>query len=174
MGISNNKNKNQSTDEKKNETQAQTVENQQTENPAQADSGDTQPPVTPPADSGAGDGNCGSTPTDTPPAGEKDGSEEQPEGGGSQPTVTQSVESDADTGNGDGAPTDTPAAGGADDKDSKIKDKKVKMTLRHKSHTQHYYRCGLRLTKSFAEYDVPAASVVRIKADRWIEVKDGK
>lgn len=149
MGISNNKNKNQSTDEKKNETQAQTVENQQTENPAQADSGDTQPPVTPPADSSAGDGNGDSTPTDTPPAGEKDGSEEQPEGGGSQPV-------------------DESAVGG------KTKDKKVRLTLRHKSHTQHYYRCGLRLTKSFAEYDVPAASVVRIKADRWIEVKDGK
>lgn len=149
MGISNNKNKNQSTDEKKNETQAQTVENQQTDAPAATDSGDTQPPVTPPADSGAGDGNSDSTPTDTPPAGEKDGSEEQPEGGGSQP-----VDESADGG--------------------KTKDKKVKLTLRHKSHTQHYYRCGLRLTKSFAEYDVPAASVVRIKADRWIEIKGSK
>ena len=149
MGNNNNKNKNQSTDEKKDKTQAQTVENQQTDAPAATDSGDTQPPVTPPADSGAGDGNCGSTPTDTPPAGEKDGSEKQPEGGGSQPV-------------------DESAVGG------KTKDKKVRLTLRHKSHTQHYYRCGLRLTKSFAEYDVPAASIVRIKADRWIEVKDGK
>lgn len=147
--MGNNKNKNQATDEKKNETQAQTVENQQADAPAATDSGDTQPPVTPPADSGAGDGNGDSTPTDTPTAGKKDGSEEQPEGGGSQP-----VDESADGG--------------------KTKDKKVKMTLRHKSHTQHYYRCGLRLTKSFAEYDVPAASVVRIKADRWIEVKDGK
>lgn len=174
MGNSNNKNKNQSTDEKKNETQAQTVENQQTDAPAATDSGDTQPPVTPPADSGAGDGNCGSTPTDTPPAGEKDGSEKQPEGGGSQPTVTQSVESDADTGNGDGAPTDTPAAGGADDKDSKIKDKKVKLTLRHKSHTQYYYRCGLMLTKVFAEYEVSKEALAKIKADKWIEIKGSK
>lgn len=149
MGNSNNKNKNQATDEKKNETQAQTVENLQTENPAQADSGDTQPPVTPPADSGAGDGNGDSTPTDTPLAGEKDGSEEQPEGGGSQP-VGES------------------AAGG------KTKDKKVKLTLRHKSHTQHYYRCGLMLTKVFAEYEVSEDAVAKIKADKWIEIKDSK
>lgn len=149
MGNSNNKNKNQATDEKKNETQAQTVENQQTDAPAATDSGDTQPPVTPPADSGAGDGNCGSTPTDTPPAGEKDGSEEQPEGGGSQPV-------------------DESAVGG------KTKDKKVRLTLRHKSHTQHYYRCGLMLTKVFAEYEVSKEALAKIKADKWIEIKGSK
>lgn len=149
MGNSNNKNKNQATDEKKNETQAQTVENQQTDAPAATDSGDTQPPVTPPADSGAGDGNDDSTPTVTPPAGEKDGSEEQPEGGGSQP-----VDESADGG--------------------KTKDKKVKLTLRHKSHTQHYYRCGLMLTKVFAEYEVSKEAVAKIKADKWIEIKGSK
>lgn len=149
MGNNNNKNKNQSTDEKKDKTQAQTVENQQTDAPAATDSGDTQPPVTPPADSGAGDGNCGSTPTDTPPAGEKDGSEEQPEGGGSQPV-------------------DESAVGG------KTKDKKVRMTLRHKSHTQHYYRCGLMLTKVFGEYEVSEDAVAKIKADNWIEIKGSK
>lgn len=149
MGNSNNKNKNQATDEKKNETQAQTVENQQTDAPAATDSGDTQPPVTPPSDSGAGDGNSDSTPTDTPPAGEKDGSEEQPEGGGSQP-----VDESADGG--------------------KTKDKKVKLTLRHKSHTQHYYRCGLMLTKVFAEYEVSKDAVAKIKADKWIEIKGSK
>ena len=142
------KRQNQATDEKKNETQAQTVENQPPENSAQADSGDTHPPVTPPADSGAGDGNGGSTPIDTPSAGEKDGSEEQPEGGGSKP-VDES-------------------AGG------KTKDKKVKLTLRHKSHTQHYYRCGLMLTKVFAEYEVSKDAVAKIKADKWIEIKDSK
>lgn len=147
MGNSNNKN--QATDEKKNETQAQTVENQQTDAPAATDSGDTQPPVTPPADSGAGDGNCGSTPTDTPPAGEKDGSEEQPEDGGSQPV-------------------DESAVGG------KTKDKKVRLTLRHKSHTQHYYRCGLMLTKVFAEYEVSKEALAKIKADKWIEIKGSK
>ena len=132
MGNNNNKNKNQSTDEKKDKTQAQTVENQQTDAPAATDSGDTQPPVTPPADSGAGDRN------------------------------------------GDSTPTDTPAAGGADDKDSKTKDKKVKLTLRHKSHTQHYYRCGLMLTKVFAEYEVSEEAVAKIKADKWIEIKGSK
>lgn len=146
MGKSNNKN--QTTDEKKNETQAQTVENLQTDAPAATDSGDTQPPVTPPADSGAGDGNGDSTPTDTPAAGKKDGSEEQPEGGGSKP-VDES-------------------AGG------KTKDKKVKLTLRHKSHTQHYYRCGLMLTKVFAEYEVSEEAVAKIKADKWIEIKGSK
>lgn len=149
MGNNNNKNKNKSTDEKKDKTQAQTVENQQTDAPAATDSGDTQPPVTPPADSGAGDGNCGSTSTDTPPAGEKDGSEEQPEGGGSQP-----VDESADGG--------------------KTKDKKVRLTLRHKSHTQHYYRCGLMLTKVFAEYEVSKETVAKIMADKWIEIKGSK
>lgn len=149
MGNSNNKNKNQATDEKKNETQAQTVENQQTDAPAATDSGDTQPTVTQPVDSDAGDGNSDSTPTDTPPAGEKDGSEEQPEGGGSQP-----VDESADGG--------------------KTKDKKVRLTLRHKSHTQHYYRCGLMLTKVFAEYEVSKEAVAKIKADKWIEIKGSK
>lgn len=123
---------NQATEEKKDETQAQTVENQQTDAPAVTDSGDT------------------------------------------QQTVTQAAASDAETGKGDGAPTDTPAAGGADDKDSKTKDKKVKLTLRHKSHTQHYYRCGLMLTKVFAEYEVSEEAVAKIKADKWIEIKGSK
>nr|WP_318710438.1 hypothetical protein [uncultured Treponema sp.] len=123
------KKQNQSTDEKKDKTQAQTVENQQPENPAQADSGDTQPPV-------------------TPPAGEKDSSEEQPEGGGSQPVNAA--------------------------KDGKNEEEKVKLTLRHKSHTQHYYRCGLMLTKVFAEYEVAKEAVAKIKADKWIEIKDCK
>ena len=114
---------NQATEEKKDETQAQTVENQQTDAPQ---------------------------------------------------TVTQAAASDAETGKGDGAPTDTPAAGGADDKDSKTKDKKVKLTLRHKSHTQHYYRCGLMLTKVFAEYEVSEEAVAKIKADKWIEIKGSK
>lgn len=149
MGISNNKNKNQSTDEKKNETQAQTVENQQTDAPAATANGDIQPTVTQPVDSGAGDGNSDSTPADTPPAGEKDGSEEQPEGGGSQP-----VDESADGG--------------------KTKDKKVRLTLRHKSHTQHYYRCGLMLTKVFAEYEVSKETVAKIMADKWIEIKGSK
>jgi len=129
MGNSNKK-QNQATDEKKDETQVQPGENPQTENPAQADSGDTQPPV-------------------TPPAGKKDGSEEQPEGGSSQP-----VDESADGG--------------------KTKDKKVRLTLRHKSHTQHYYRCGLMLTKVFAEYEVSEEAVAKIKADKWIEIKGSK
>lgn len=149
MGNNNNKNKNQSTDEKKDKTQAQTVENQQTDAPAATDSGDIQPTVTQPVDSGAGDGNGDSTPTDTPPAGEKDGSEKQPEGGGSQPV-------------------DESAVGG------KTKDKKVRLTLRHKSHTQHYYRCGLMLTKVFGEYEVSEDAVAKIKADKWIEIKGSK
>ncbi len=132
MGNRNNKNKNQATDEKKDETQAQTVENQQTDASAATDSGDI------------------------------------------QQTVTQAAASDADTGNGDGVPTDTPAVGGADDKGGKTKDKKVKLTLRHKSHTQHYYRCGLMLTKVFAEYEVSEDAVAKIKSDKWIEIKGSK
>lgn len=52
--------------------------------------------------------------------------------------------------------------------------KTVKMVLRHKSHTPRYHRCGLTLTQVFAEYDVPEESVAKIKADKWIAVKDGK
>ena len=48
------------------------------------------------------------------------------------------------------------------------------MTLRHKSHTQHYYRCGLMLTKVFAEYEVSEDAVAKIKADKWIEIKGSK
>lgn len=50
----------------------------------------------------------------------------------------------------------------------------VKMTLRHKSHTQFYHRAGIAITKFFADYDVPAGSVEKIKADKWIEVKEAK
>ena len=50
----------------------------------------------------------------------------------------------------------------------------VKMVLKHKSHTTNYHRCGLTLTKVFAEYEVPAECVDKIKADRWICVQDEK
>ena len=146
-----NKKQNQTTEAQKDENaQGQPAENQQTENPAQngGGNGDVQPSATPPANADANGGNDDSTPTVTPPAGEKDGSEEQPEGGGSKP-VDES-------------------AGG------KTKDKKVKLTLRHKSLTQHYYRCGLMLTKVFAEYEVSKDAVAKIKADKWIEIKDSK
>ena len=52
--------------------------------------------------------------------------------------------------------------------------KTVKMVLKHKSHTTNYHRCGLTLTKVFAEYEVPAECVDKIKADRWICVQDEK
>lgn len=52
--------------------------------------------------------------------------------------------------------------------------KTVRMVLRHKSHTPRYHRCGLTLTQVFAEYDVPEECVAKIKADKWIAVKDGK
>ena len=53
-------------------------------------------------------------------------------------------------------------------------EKTVTMMLRHKSHTPHYHRCGLTLTKVFAEYEVPKDCVERIKGDKWIEVKGAK
>lgn len=63
----------------------------------------------------------------------------------------------------------------SDEADSeKEKAKTVKLTLRHKSHTPHYHRCGLTLTKTFAEYEVSEDCVERIKGDKWIEVKDSK
>lgn len=98
--------------------------------------------------------------------------------GDTQLPVTPHDDSDADSGSGNGG--DNPPAdetGGSDEKsekDSKTKDKKVKLTLRHKSHTQHYYRCGLMLTKVFAEYEVSEEAVAKIKADKWIEIKGSK
>lgn len=50
----------------------------------------------------------------------------------------------------------------------------VKMVLKHKSHTTNYHRCGLTLTKVFAEYEVPSECVDKIKADRWICIQDEK
>lgn len=52
--------------------------------------------------------------------------------------------------------------------------KTVKMTLRHKSHTQFYHRAGLAISKAFSDYDVPSEHVEKIKADKWIEIKDIK
>lgn len=136
------KRQNQATDEKKNETQSQTVENQQPENPAQADSGngDTQPTVTQQTETPAS--------SETPPAdnADKDGNaSEQPKDGNAE----KKAESDAAK-------------------------KTVKMVLKHKSHTPHYHRCGLMLTKVFAEYEVSEEAVAKIKADKWIEVKGSK
>lgn len=86
------------------------------------------------------------------------------------------------------AQTGTPPAGdgGSDSSDEK-KDgnadekpgeeaagKTVKLILKHKSHTPHYHRCGLTLTKTFAEYEVPAESVKKLKADKWIVVQESK
>ena len=81
-------------------------------------------------------------------------------------------------------PTDSAPADKAEDETAQEKNaesestdtaaKTVKMVLKHKSHTTNYHRCGLTLTKVFAEYEVPAESVDKIKADRWICVQDEK
>ena len=82
-------------------------------------------------------------------------------------------------------PTGTPATDGNDpsqpaaDEGSETAnagktEKTVKLVLMHKSHTPHYHRCGLTLTKVWAEYEVPKSCVDKIKADKWIEVKDSK
>ena len=52
--------------------------------------------------------------------------------------------------------------------------KKVKLILKHKSNTLHYHRCGLTITKTFVEYEVPAEIVEKLKADKWIEVREEK
>lgn len=52
--------------------------------------------------------------------------------------------------------------------------KTVSMVLKHKSHTPHYHRCGLTLSKVFAEYEVPQESVEKIKSDKWIVVQESK
>lgn len=76
----------------------------------------------------------------------------------------------ADTGSSDqSGQADSSADAGKESESSK---KVVKMVLRHQSHTPHYHRCGLTLTKVFAEYDVPEESVAKIKADKWIVIKD--
>lgn len=108
-------NKNQKTDEKKEETaQTQTVETQPTDVPAQEQARETQP-------------------TDI---------SAQEHSSGLQKTDTEA--------------------------------KTVKMVLKHKSHTTNYHRCGLTLTKVFAEYEVPAECVDKIKADKWIVVQESK
>lgn len=64
---------------------------------------------------------------------------------------------------------------GDEEKAGDVQEKEmVKMVLKHKSHTPHYHRCGLTLTQVFAEYEVPEESVDKIKADKWIVVKDEK
>lgn len=69
---------------------------------------------------------------------------------------------------------DTPSADRKGNANGEASAKSVKMTLRHKSHTPRYHRCGLTLTKAFAEYDVPEECVERVKSDKWIEVKGAK
>lgn len=97
-------------------------------------------------------------------------------GGDTQPTPPGNAA-------GDNQPGETPTdkTGGDGDKpevtlpeDKNEKAKKVKLVLRHKSHTPHYHRCGLTLTKVFAEYEVSEEAVAKIKADKWIEIKGSK
>ena len=119
-----NKNQNQKTEEKKEETaQAQSAENQKTENASEK-----------PAESAQAE-NAGKS--------EK----------AAETSQTEKAEEAAEN----------PKA-----------EKTVKMVMKHKSHTPHYHRCGLTLTKSFAEYDVPAESVEKLKADKWIVVQGSK
>lgn len=71
-----------------------------------------------------------------------------------------------------------PTAEGNDKTDGTSKtepaEKTVKLVLKHKSHTPHYHRCGLTLTKTFAEYEVPESAVEKLKADKWIVVQESK
>lgn len=163
------KKQNQTTEEQKDENaQGQPAENQQTENPAQngGGNGDVQPSATPPANADTNGGNADDKPTDTPPA-------------DNQPTETPTGEQpkSGDDGKTDGADAQPPAPPalpqskkGETDSEPK-KEKTVTLTLRHKSHTPHYHRCGLTLTKTWAEYEVSEESAARLKADKWVEVK---
>ena len=95
--------------------------------------------------------------------------ENQPESNDSDADKAQNAE----TGKAENQPesNDSDADKAASEKE---KAKTVKLTLRHKSHTPHYHRCGLTLTKTFAEYEVSEDCVEKIKGDKWIEVKDAK
>lgn len=53
-------------------------------------------------------------------------------------------------------------------------EKTVKLLLKHKSTSMHYHRCGLTLSKTFAEYEVPESAVAKLKADKWIVVQESK
>lgn len=111
---------------------------------------------------------------------------ENADGAVAENPATEPAANATETPNADGAGTDKgdeePPADDADkDGDSEppasekeVQPETVKMTLRHKSHTQFYHRAGLAITKVFADYDVPAESVGKIKGDKWIEVKDAK
>ncbi|WP_147615116.1 hypothetical protein [Treponema pectinovorum] len=87
--------------------------------------------------------------------------------------VQQTAENQTDAQTEQPADSETTEQQGEADSE-KEKAKTVKLTLRHKSHTPHYHRCGLTLTKTFAEYEVSEDCVERIKGDKWIEVKDSK
>ena len=81
----------------------------------------------------------------------------------------------ADDADKDGNASEQPKDENAEQKaDSDAAKKTVKMVLKHKSHTPHYHRCGLTLTQVFTEYEVPKEAVAKLKADKWIVVKDSK
>lgn len=91
----------------------------------------------------------------------------QTDDGSSAPAVPELLSTDE---KGDNKTGDTDKT--SNDKNTAAKT--VKMVLKHKSHTPHYHRCGLTLTKAFAEYEVPAESVEKLKADKWIVVQESK
>lgn len=45
------------------------------------------------------------------------------------------------------------------------------LVMRHKSFTEFYFRCGVKLTKHFKEYAVPQENVDTFKKDTWIEIQ---
>lgn len=51
------------------------------------------------------------------------------------------------------------------------KDDSVVMTMRHKTDNQYYFRCGLRLTKTFQNFRVRKEDIERLKRDAWIEIQ---
>jgi hypothetical protein len=52
--------------------------------------------------------------------------------------------------------------------------KTVAMTVKHKSHTRFYYRCGIEFTQEFRSYDIPEDKAEKIKTDTWLVVKADK
>lgn len=87
-------------------------------------------------------------------------------------TVIQNTEEQKKEASGDEMQkTEKPAAV---ETQSAEKEKTVKLVLKHKSTSVHYHRCGLALTKTFAEYEVPESAVARLKADKWIAVQESR
>ena len=83
--------------------------------------------------------------------------------------------SDNNSGGGNGDSNDGDSNGGGEtpgsENQQKSAEKKIRVTLRHKTEYPRYRRAGLALGQTSAEYEVSKAQLAALKKDPWVVIE---